>query len=108
MSWTRAHDVFQFSVLETPMLTIENLSVEYYRRGKTIPAVQEVSLSLAPGETLGLVGESGSGKSTVALAILQLIAPQDGRITQGKILLEGKDLLKLDEPELRAVRGKQI
>jgi microcin C transport system ATP-binding protein len=90
------------------MLEIENLSVEYYRRGKTIPAVIDVSLSLAAGETLGLVGESGSGKSTVALAILRLIAPQDGRITQGKILLEGKNLLALDEPALRAVRGKQI
>jgi ABC-type dipeptide/oligopeptide/nickel transport system ATPase component len=90
------------------MFQIENLSVEYYRRGKTIPAVRDVSLSLEPGETVGLVGESGSGKSTVALAILSLIPTQDGRITQGRILFQGKDLLRLDEAGLRDVRGKSI
>jgi peptide/nickel transport system ATP-binding protein len=90
------------------MLSIENLSVEYYRRGKTIPAVQDVSLSLAPGETLGLVGESGSGKSTVALAILRLILPQDGRVTRGRILFNDKDILSLNEQELRGLRGKSI
>src|SRR5258708_6960432 len=90
------------------MLQIENLSVEYYRRGHIIPAVKNVSLALAPGETLGLVGESGSGKSTLALAILRLIEPQDGRIRNGRILFQGKDLLSLDEPALRDVRGKNI
>src|SRR5260221_4515754 len=68
------------------MLDIEHLTVEYQRRGKIIPAVQDVSLSLAAGETLGLVGESGSGKSTVALAVLRLIEPQDGGVTGGRIL----------------------
>jgi ABC-type dipeptide/oligopeptide/nickel transport system ATPase component len=90
------------------MLAIEHLSVEYYRRGKTIPAVQDVSLTLQPGETLGLVGESGSGKSTVALAVLRLILPQDGRIKQGQILFNDQDILRLSEPDLRALRGKSI
>ena len=69
------------------MLSIENLSVEYYRRGKTIPAVRTISLAIKPGEAMGLVGESGSGKSTVALAILRLIRPQEGRITSGTLIV---------------------
>ena len=90
------------------MLNIKNLSVEYYRRGKTIPAVREVSLDLAPGETLGVVGESGSGKSTLALAILRLIGKQEGLITQGHILFNGEDLLTKSEEAMRAIRGKKI
>jgi ABC-type dipeptide/oligopeptide/nickel transport system ATPase component len=90
------------------MLSIENLSVEYYRRGQIIRAVQEVSFAIEPGETVGLVGESGSGKSTVALAILRLIRPQEGRITSGRIRLGGDDLLALPEDRLRDVRGKRI
>ena len=66
------------------MLTIENLSVDYYRRGQVIPAVRNFSLSITAGETVGLVGESGSGKSTVALAILRLIRPQEGHIKGGR------------------------
>ena len=80
------------------MLTIENLSVEYYRRGQVIPAVREFSLAIRPGETVEAWSEkSGSGKSTVALAILRLIRAQEGRITHGKILFEGKDLHDLAE-----------
>jgi ABC-type dipeptide/oligopeptide/nickel transport system ATPase component len=95
------------------MLRIENLSVDYYRRGKTVAAVRDASLSLGAGETLGLVGESGSGKSTMALAVLRLIEPQDGRVTSGKILFSPAggqeiDLLAIDEDALRPLRGKAI
>src|SRR5882762_3566407 len=90
------------------MLTVDHLSVDYYRRGSIISAVKDTSLTLEAGQTLGLVGESGSGKSTVALAILRLIAPQDGRIREGRILFQGKDLLAMQEEELRQVRGKSI
>lgn len=90
------------------MLTVERLSVEYYRRGQTVPAAQDVSFSIQPGEALGLVGESGSGKSTVALAILRLIRPNEGRITQGRILFQGQDLLALPEEAMRQVRGRRI
>jgi microcin C transport system ATP-binding protein len=90
------------------MLEIEHLCVEYQRRGKIVRAVDDVSLSIEPGQTLGLVGESGSGKSTIALAILQLIEPQDGGIRSGKILFEGRNLVALNELALRQIRGKSI
>jgi ABC-type dipeptide/oligopeptide/nickel transport system ATPase component len=90
------------------LLTIENLSVEYYRRGAVIPAVKDLSLSLSAGETLGLVGESGCGKSTVALSVLRLIPPQDGAIRAGRILYKDQNLLALNEEALRQVRGQEI
>jgi len=90
------------------MLKIENLSVEYSRRGQVIPAVRDFSLTINPGETVGLVGESGSGKSTVALAILRLIRAQEGRITGGKLIFKGRDLLALPREEMRQVRGRDI
>lgn len=90
------------------MLTIQNLAVEYYRKGETIHAVRDVSLTVSPGQTLGIVGESGSGKSTIALAILRLIRPNEGRITGGKILFEKEDLLSLSEDRMRAIRGHKI
>jgi len=90
------------------MVTIEHLSVDYYRRGTIIHAVRDFSLSLRPGETVGLVGESGSGKSTVALAILRLIRRQEGAITAGRIEFHGNDLLSSSEEAIRAIRGKRI
>ena len=90
------------------LLDIQKLSVQYYRHGQIIAAVRDVSLSIGPGESLGLVGESGSGKSTVALAILRLIRKQEGRITAGKILFEDRDLLTLPEPAMRGIRGRKI
>src|SRR5687767_9625602 len=90
------------------LLAIENLSVEYKRRRKTIQALRDFSLTIEPGETLGLVGESGSGKSTVALAILRLIRPQEGQIVSGRIVFDGKDLLALAEEDMRAIRGRDI
>jgi len=72
-----------------------------------VTAVDEVSFQIAPGETLGLVGESGSGKSVTAFSILRLLQPP-GRITGGRILFEGRDLLALPEREMRAVRGARI
>lgn len=94
--------------MENPILEIQNLSVEYFGKGRNVPALRNVSLSLRRGETLGIAGESGCGKSTLALAILGLIAPHEGRIVSGKILFEGRDLLGLSGEELRNVRGRDI
>jgi peptide/nickel transport system ATP-binding protein len=72
-----------------------------------VAAVDDVSFEIQPGETLGLVGESGSGKSVTALSIMRLVQPP-GRIASGRILFNGQDLLALDEPSMRAVRGAGI
>jgi oligopeptide/dipeptide ABC transporter ATP-binding protein len=93
--------------MTAPLLEIENLTVEYSRQGRRIPAVRGVSLRIEEGQTLGLVGESGCGKSSLALAILKLILPHEGRVG-GSIRLNGRDLLALSDEELRAIRGKDI
>ena len=66
-----------------------------------------MSFQIAPGETLGLVGESGSGKSVTAFAVLRLLQPP-GRITGGRILFEGRDLVTLSERDMRQIRGARI
>jgi len=91
-----------------PLLSVEHLRTVFtLAGGRDAPAVDDVSLVIGRGETLGLVGESGSGKSVTALSIVRLVLPP-GRITSGRILLDGRDLLALDEPAMRAVRGRRI
>jgi ABC-type dipeptide/oligopeptide/nickel transport system ATPase component len=90
-----------------PLLDIQHLTVRFEKPGSVVTAVDDVSLTIDAGETLGLVGESGSGKSVTALAILRLLQPP-GRIANGRIIFEGRDLLRLSEPEMRAVRGARI
>jgi ABC-type dipeptide/oligopeptide/nickel transport system ATPase component len=91
----------------TPLLEVQHLRVTFDRHGASITAVNDLSLRIEPGETLGLVGESGSGKSVTALAILRLLQPP-GRISGGRVLFEGRDLLSLSETEMRAIRGGRI
>ena len=92
-----------------PLLELENLSTHYVSAGGTrvVRAVDEVSLSIRAGETLGIVGESGSGKSTLALTILRLLPPA-ARIASGRMLFEGEDLLQKSDAEMRHVRGRRI
>jgi oligopeptide transport system ATP-binding protein len=90
------------------MLTVENLSVEFLSDHGLVRAVNDVSLSLAAGETLGLVGESGSGKSVTSLAIMGLVPQPPGRIASGRVLYRGENLLALSPPRLAAVRGRRI
>ena len=90
------------------ILEIKNLSIEYYRHKVVIPAVRNVSFALPRGTTTALVGESGSGKSSIALAILGLIFPHEGKITAGEIRYEGKNLLPLRNDEWQRLRGNEI
>jgi peptide/nickel transport system ATP-binding protein len=89
------------------LIEIKNLSIEYFRSRKRIPALRNVSVSLKGGETLAVVGESGCGKSTLALAVMGLI-PDEGSITSGEIIYNGKDLLRNTPEEWRRLRGKDI
>jgi len=92
----------------SPVLQVEELGVEFRTSRGTVRAVENLSFAVGAGETVALVGESGSGKSTVALACLRLIADPPGRIASGRILLDGRDILALDDAGLRAVRGRQV
>jgi len=93
--------------MQKQLLTVENLTVEYWARRGKVRAVDNVSFSLGKTETLGVVGESGSGKSTLGLSLIRLVPPP-GRIVNGHVWLEGIDLLKLREDEMRNVRGRKI
>jgi ABC-type dipeptide/oligopeptide/nickel transport system ATPase component len=90
-----------------PLLEVEHLSVAFDAAAGPVVAVDDVSFSVAAGETLGLVGESGSGKSVTAFSILRLLPPA-GRVTGGRVLFQGRDLLSLSESEMRSVRGGGI
>lgn len=90
------------------ILTIENLVTEFRTPAGPRRAVDDVSFSLDRGETLGLVGESGSGKSVTALSLLRLLDPQAGRVTSGRVLFDGQDLLTLSDRAMRGLRGKRM
>jgi ABC-type dipeptide/oligopeptide/nickel transport system ATPase component len=91
----------------TPLLDVQHLTVVFERPDSALNAVDDLSLTIEPGETLGLVGESGSGKSVTALAILRLLQPP-GRVAAGHVFFEGRDLLHLSESEMRDIRGGRI
>jgi oligopeptide/dipeptide ABC transporter ATP-binding protein len=93
---------------ETPLLEIRNLTTTFSVRGLTAKAVDDVSLSILPGQTLGLVGESGCGKSVTAHSIMRLIPSPPGRIAAGEIRFEGQDLAALSEARMRRIRGNRI
>ena len=87
------------------LLEITDLSVEYNTEVATIYAVNNLSLSLGYGETLGLVGETGAGKTTTALSIINLLPQGIGSITSGSVMLDGHNITAMSEGELRKVRG---
>lgn len=89
------------------LLEVNDLHVEFAGGGRTVHAVRGLSYDIRPGETLGIVGESGSGKSVSALALLGLL-PIRGRVSQGHIQFEGRNLVGLSEGELRRIRGARI
>jgi len=90
------------------VLDITGLKTYLFTRSGVVKAVDDVSLSVRRGETLAVVGESGCGKSMTALSIMRLVPNPPGKIVGGAITLEGKDLLKLNEGEMRDIRGNEI
>src|SRR5262245_21268486 len=91
-----------------PILDVAGLRTYFFTRLGVIKAVDDLSFMLRPRETLAIVGESGCGKSMTALSVMRLIPDPPGRIVGGSIELDGRDLLKLDETQMRAVRGNDI
>lgn len=92
---------------QPPILNVENLTIAYRQGDQWLDAVRDISLSINAGETYGLVGESGSGKTTIVLAVMRYLG-QNGKVRQGKIELDGINLLTLNETEMRQVWGEKI
>ena len=90
------------------ILDVAGLKTYFYTRAGIVRAVEDLSFTLKRGETLAIVGESGCGKSMTALSLMRLIPEPPGRIAAGSVVLEGRDLLKLDEESMRQVRGNEI
>ncbi|MDC7230180.1 MAG: ABC transporter ATP-binding protein [Sphaerochaetaceae bacterium] len=90
------------------ILSIENLTIHYETDEGSVHALNEVSLAMKRGETLGLVGETGAGKTTLARGILRLVPSPPGVIKQGSVFFEGQDLLSLNESKMRSIRGSRI
>jgi peptide/nickel transport system ATP-binding protein len=96
------------SAEKKPLLFVDDLCVEFAGASGTARVLNGVTLSVAAGETLGIVGESGCGKSMTALAILRLVPNPPGRISGGRVLLDGEDLLQATDRRVRDVRGNRI
>lgn len=90
-----------------PVLEIDKLSISFFTRLREIPAVMDFSVTVQPGEAVGLVGESGCGKSTVALGVMQDLG-KNGRVVGGSIRFKGRDLSGMSAEELRDIRGNEI
>ncbi|ARE38285.1 Oligopeptide/dipeptide ABC transporter, ATP-binding protein [Rhodovulum sp. P5] len=90
-----------------PILEIDRLSISFFTRMREIPAVMDFSVTVQPGEAVGLVGESGCGKSTVALGVMQDLGV-NGRVVGGSIKFKGRDLGQMTQEELRDIRGSEI
>lgn len=90
------------------LIRVNGLKTYFYLSSGVVKAVDGVSFSINEGETLGIVGESGSGKSVTASSIMRLLQKPIGKIADGEVLFEGRDLLKLKEKEMLGIRGKEI
>lgn len=94
--------------MQIPLLQVNNLKTYFHTSEGAVKAVDGVSFSLSRGETLGLVGESGCGKSVTALSVMRLIPNPPGKIEEGEVFLEGRDILRLPMEEVRGIRGREI
>jgi peptide/nickel transport system ATP-binding protein len=93
--------------VNSPVLEVQDLTVEFRTSGRPARVLDDVSLSVDRGRVVGLIGESGSGKSTLALAIMQLLSP-DAHVAAGDIRLKGRSLFGLPDRDLRSIRGREI
>ena len=91
-----------------PVLEVKNLKTSFRTEAGELIAVDDVSFSVSPGQTIGIVGESGCGKSVTSLSIMGLIPNPPGKIIGGEIFFKGKNLLKLSAGEMRKIRGNEI
>jgi oligopeptide transport system ATP-binding protein len=92
----------------SPLLEVRNLTTRFHTREGVVHAVNGISYELEEGETLGIVGESGSGKSVSVLSLMRLIPEPPGRIEEGQVIFEGRDLLQGSKEEIRHIRGNNI
>jgi len=92
----------------SPLLEVKGLKTQFFTQDGVVKSVDGVSFYVMPGETLGVVGESGSGKSITGLSIMRLIPSPPGKIVEGEILFQGKDIRHMSDEQVRAIRGKEI
>jgi len=91
------------------LLKVDELRTEFFSSKKSsVTAVDKVSFQIYKGEILGLVGESGCGKSVTSLSVMRLLKDTPGKVTNGQVLLDGKDLLKMSDAEIRSIRGGRM
>ena len=90
------------------LLEVKDLRTEFHTQDGIVHAVNGVSFTVDEGETLGLVGESGCGKSVSVLSVMRLIPQPPGKIAGGQVIFQGRDLLQVDDEEIRSVRGNKI
>lgn len=90
------------------LLQLKNLATHFYTEEGIVKAVQDVSFEVDAGQVLGVVGESGCGKSVTSMSILRLVQQPQGKIINGQILFNGKNLLDLTEEQMRKIRGNKI
>ena len=95
-------------MIDETVLEVKNLRTHFYTDDGVVKAVDDVSFSLRKGEVIGIVGESGSGKSVTNLSVMKLIQTPPGKIVGGEVIFQGEDILKLNEKQLRAIRGAKI
>ena len=95
-------------MVDSPLLSVEGLSVDFSVSRGVLKAVQDVSFSIARGETLAILGESGSGKSVSAMALMGLVESPPGRIVGGRVMFDGEDIIELPPERRRAINGRRI
>lgn len=91
-----------------PLLSVQDLQAGFALPGGVLRAVEHVSFSVRPGETVGIAGESGCGKSVMALSLMNLLPRPNGRILGGRVLFRGEDLLQKSQTEMKAIQGKDL